>query len=296
MSLTGYRTLVVLDALLDSPKTNDEINEWFLQNQYIKEKFSADTLRLYLNSLREIGCVITQASKAHNNKYTLLSHPFSYDIPKSQLKALDKLYKNIYEKIELKDIVFIENVLEKISKNVNNDATKNFLYKIMLLDKVDKDLLVKLMMHCEDKNQIIFSYNSPKSGEKNIEIVADKITIKSGKLYLWGHNLTHNQYSFFSIDRVKKICAIRLSKSEKLKPRPKITYEVCSDGYDLGPNEKIISQNADKFVVEAYAQNEFEITQRILSMGPSCKVLGPQIFKDKILDKLKMMEKSYDKI
>lgn len=295
MSLTGYRTLVVLEALLESPKTNDEINACLLKNQYIKEKFSADTLRLYLNSLRAIGCEITQASKMHNNRYTLLSHPFSYDIPKAQLKALQKLYKSICDKIELKELIKIEKVLEKISQNVNNEATRNFLHKIMLLKKIDIALIEKLIMHCDDKNQIIFSYNSPKSGEKNIEIIADKLTFKSEKLYLWGENLTHNEYSFFPVERIKNICAIRLAKSQNITQKLKITYEVNFDGFDLEPNEKIIAQNENKLVIEAYAQNEFEILQRILFMGNNCKLLEPEFLREKLLTKLKTMEKNYDK-
>ncbi len=95
MSLTGYRTLVILTALIESPKSNDEINECLFNNQYIKEKFSSDTLRIYINSLRAIGCEITRANKSNNQKYKLTSHPFSYDIPKSQLKALSKVYKTV---------------------------------------------------------------------------------------------------------------------------------------------------------------------------------------------------------
>ena len=54
MSLTGYRTLVLLEALMQSPKSIAEINDCFLNNQYIKETFSQDTLRIYINSLRNI--------------------------------------------------------------------------------------------------------------------------------------------------------------------------------------------------------------------------------------------------
>ena len=296
MSLTGYRTLVILEALMESPKSNDEINDCFLKNQYIQEKFSADTLRLYINSLRVIGCEITRANKATNNKYILLSHPFEYDIPKAQIKALSKLYKNIYDKIDINEVLIIEEVLDKISQKLKNEITKNLLQKSLILKKIDKNLIKELLMHCEDKNQIIFSYNSPKSGEKNIEIVADKLSFKSGKLYLWGNNLTHSQYSYFPVERIKKVCGIKLSKIKKDSPQLKIAYEVYAKDFHLESDEKIIAQNDNKFLVEVNAQNEFEIMQRILYMGNNCKVLEPKAFKEKLLIKLEAMEKNYENI
>lgn len=302
MSLTGYRTLVILRALMESPKTNDEINEYLLKDQYIKEKFSSDTLRIYINSLRAIGCEITTANRANNKKYKLISHPFEYDISKSQIKALSKLYKSAYDKIKIQKIIALENFFKKLSDLVKNENTKDLLSDISMLKGIDKDILNDLLIHCKNKNQITFLYNSPKSGKKEIEIIADKISFKpdklSEKLYLWGNNLTHKEYSYFAMDRISKICSIKILKTKEDFPLIKVIYELYNhnDGYVPDANEKIIEKHENKLLIEAVSKNEFEIMQKILYMADDCKVIEPQAFKTKLLKKLKTMEENYEKI
>jgi predicted DNA-binding transcriptional regulator YafY len=296
MSLTGYRTLVILDALMETPMSNEEINECLFNNQYIREKFSNDTLRLYINSLREVGCEIIGANKSNNKKYELISHPFAYEIPKTQLKAISKLYKSIYDKIDIKEVIGIENFFEKISNLANNEDAKDTLRNISVLKGINKDILNDLLLHCKNKNQIVFLYNSPRSGEKEIEIIADKVSFKSGKLYLWGNNLTYKQYSYFAVERILKICNIKLIKDKESFPSIKVIYEIYDTNYEPLASEKIIEKSDEKLVIETDADNEFNLMQRLLSLAEDCKILQPQVFKYKLLAKLKAMEKSYEKI
>lgn len=295
MSLTGYRTLVILGALMQAPMSNDEINQILLNDQYIQETFSNDTLRLYINSLREIGCEIIGANKTNNKKYELVSHPFDYDITKSQLKALSKLYKSIYDKIEMKEVIAIEDFFEKLTAAIKNPDTKESLRNISMLKGINKGILKDLLLHCKNKNQIIFLYNSPRSGEKQIEIIADKVSFKSGKLYLWGNNLTYKQYSYFAIDRILEICSIKLLKTKEGFPMQKVTYELYTKDYEPLETEKIIEETDEKFVIEADANNEFSLIQRLLYFADECRILQPQEFKANFLAKLKAMEQSYEK-
>lgn len=297
MSLTGYRTLVILGALLESPKTKDEINECLYNNQYIQEKFSIDTLRLYINSLRAIGCDITKANKSNNGKYILKSHPFAYDIPKSQLDALAKLYKNIYDKVDATDLILAENSMKKMNEKLQNKDTTAFLKSISLLKNIDRDILNDLIVHCKNKNQIIFLYNSPKTGKKKIEIVADKLAFKSEKLYLWGNNLTHKEYSYFSVDRIIEICNIKLLKTNESFPCEKIIYEVYNqdEDYILDPDERIIERTPDRIIVEATSRNNFSLLQKILYLANNCKIIEPESFKTILLKQLKTMGKMYEK-
>lgn len=296
MSLTGYRTLVILSALMKSPKSNEEINECLYNDQYIQEKFSNDTLRLYINSLREVGCDIIGANKTNNKKYELVSHPFNYEIPKSQIQAISKLYKSIYDKIGIKEVIAIENLFEKISNLSKNQDTKDTLRSISLLKEINKEILNDLLLHCKNKNQIVFLYNSPRSGEKQIEIIADKVSFKSGKLYLWGDNLSYKQYSYFAVERVLKICNIKLLKTKEDFPPVRVVYEIYDTDYIPSQSEKIIEKSGNKLIIEADGENEFSMMQKILYLADSCKILQPQEFKDKLLTKLKSMEESYENI
>lgn len=301
MSLTGYRTLVILRALMESPKTNDEINDYLYNDQYIKEKFSSDTLRIYINSLRSIGCEITSANK-YNKKYVLVSHPFDYDISKSQIKALSKVYKNCYDKIEVDELISVENFFKKLSNSVKNENTKDLLNNISILKGINTEILNDLLVYCKNKNQITILYNSPQSGKKEIEIIADKLSFKANKLserlYLWGNNLTHQEYSYFAVDRILKICSIKISKSKEDFSPTRVVYELYNHNYDYIPssNEKVIKKTENELTIEITSKNEFNLMQKFLYMAGDCKIIEPEIFKEKLLEKLKTMEKSYENI
>lgn len=296
MSLTGYRTLVIFNLLMESPKSNDEINEYFFNHQYIKEKFSNDTLRIYINSLRQIGCEITRANKSNKQKYELISHPFTYDIPQNHINAIEKLYKNMYEKIDIREVIAIENLFEKLSSYTKNNTPKDSLKNISVLKTINKTILEDLIVHCKNKNQITFLYNSPKSNAKKIEIIADTLSFKSGKLYIFGHNLTHNEYSYFSVDRIIEVCSIKFQKEKTDFPTIKIIYELKNKNGEYIPeiDEKIIKKANDSLTIEVNSKNEFNLIQRILHMANDCKVIYPENFKIKLLNKLKAMEASYE--
>lgn len=299
MSLTGYRTLVLFNALIESPKSSDEINECLLNNQYIKENFSSDTLRIYINSLREIGCEITRANKSNQKKYELLDHPFGYNIPKPQLKAISKVYKWFYEKASIEEIIEFEVFFKKLLSAVKDEECKDAFRKMSLIKSSNITIIKNLLIYCKNKNQITFLYNSPKSGEKKIEIIADKLSLKSDKIYLWGNNINRKEYSFFAVDRILKICSIKMFSDEenieKISPL-KIIYELNNKNYVPEADEKILEQTKDKIIIEAICKNEFSMIQRILYSANDCKILSPESFKAKVLTKLKAMEKSYENI
>lgn len=296
MSLTGYRTLVILRALMESPKTNDEINDCLFNNKYIKERFSGDTLRMYINALRAIGCDITKANKSNQMKYKLLSHPFAYKITESQLKAIAKFYKSVYDKLEIKDIILIEDFFETLSHIVQDSCISETLSGFCRLKKINRNLLEELLVHARSKNQIKFIYESPRSGKKEIEIVADKIAFKSGRLYLWGTNLNYGQYSYFSVEKIVKIICIKLRKENQAVKlfSKEIVYELYNFSPPLIEEERVIEKDDEKCLIALNCKNEFDAVQRLLFLAEDCKVISPEDIKEKFLTKLKGMGEVYN--
>lgn len=295
MSLTGYRTVLILRLLVESPKSNDEINDYFLKNQYIKEKFSNDTIRLYINSLKIVGCDISRADKSNDYKYVLHSHPFVYDIPKNQIDAIKKLYDCLYDKVDIQDLMFVFDFFDKLSCYIDSDMTKDVLKSISFFKYIDKAILAELLKYCENKNQIGFLYNSPRSGVKNIEMVADKLAFKSGKLYLWGDNIKTGEYSYFRAEKIIKITNIKIFKEPYSTSTITAKYQL--NGYNLftpQSDEKILEINSNGVLVEVLSKNKFELIQRILSFSHYCKVIEPESIKNEVLYKLKQMKETYE--
>ena len=58
MSFTGYKALILFSLLSEGPKSYREICDYFVNKTYLKESISIDTLRVYINSLKRIGCEV----------------------------------------------------------------------------------------------------------------------------------------------------------------------------------------------------------------------------------------------
>ena len=123
ISFTGFKALIIFSLLLESPKSYDEIIDYFANHDYIKETISIDTIRVYLNSLKRIGCVITKTKRCEGSKYVLVSHPFELTIAPEQIKSISKIYKTISRTIDIDEFESGEELL---------NSEKN--YDIIVLD------------------------------------------------------------------------------------------------------------------------------------------------------------------
>ena len=59
MSFTGFKSIIIFSLLLEGPKSYQELRTAIENHEYLHESVSIDTLRIYLNSLRKIGCKIS---------------------------------------------------------------------------------------------------------------------------------------------------------------------------------------------------------------------------------------------
>ena len=124
MSFTAFKSLLIFSLLLESPQSYDDIIEYFASHDFIKEKISIDTIRVYLNSLKRAGCQITKTKRAEGGKFILISHPFVLDISEEQTKTITKLCKTLSKTLEIQDLILLEKFLRKISSNIKNNSFK----------------------------------------------------------------------------------------------------------------------------------------------------------------------------
>ena len=77
MSFTGYKALLLFSLLSESPKSYNDISDYFFNHPYLRERISIDTLRVYINSLKRIGCEIKRTRGEDKiSRYMVVSHPF----------------------------------------------------------------------------------------------------------------------------------------------------------------------------------------------------------------------------
>ena len=166
MSFTGYKALLLFSLLTEGPKSYEEICEYFFNHPYLREKISIDTLRVYINSLRRIGCEVKRFRGDDKiSRYVITAHPFELKLSDEQIQSVIKIYKSIVKNMDVKELLSMERFFEKIGSYIKNDDFIADIRKISMLRDIDKKLLEDLLDCCDRKEQIVIQYNSPNSGK-----------------------------------------------------------------------------------------------------------------------------------
>lgn len=296
MSFTAFKSMIIFSLLLDSPKSYKEIQEYLKNHEYIKEQLSIDALRIYFNSLKQIGCEISKINEDGTVKYAITSHPFQLRFNDKQVKNIIKVYKAISKSIEVSDLIALQNFFNKISQYVQNEDLKLKLKNISPLSNIDSKLVSNLINYASNNTELTIYYNSPVSGKKNITVLADKVCVDNNKLYLYGVSSEYKNYSKFLVSRIIKIISVNLATKTMTSPEITVGYSYTineTEDFELLPNEKIISENDKNLQIEITSRNKLEIVQRIMYLSPNCKVLYPTEFKGEIISVLKKMKEGY---
>lgn len=296
MSFTGFKSIYIFSLLVEGPKSYQELQDSLLNHEYLREKASVDTLRIYLNSLREIGCKIKRCTVNRVTKYYIESHPFILNFNEEQINSLIKIYKIISKSIEVNDLILLHQFFLKISEYINDEELIANLEKISPLYNIDKKLLEDLIKYAENNNEIVIYYNSNNSGEKYITLLVDKLEINDGKLYVYGVNSEYQNYGSFLVSNILKITGVNLNNQTLAVPTIVVGYEYKKEkGENFEPlsYEKIIKTNGNKLLVEMTSKNKFEMMQRVLYHANKCKVLYPEDFKNYITNNLRKMKEGY---
>ena len=295
ISLTGLRALVLIGLLINKPCSMDEIRGAFINYKIIDEKSSTDILRIDLNTIKHMGCEISRPSAKTDNKYVLTKHPFDLKITKEEILALKKVYKKIKEKANLSNLFAYDELFRKISDYVCEEDIKEQLLGISILKYYDIEEIKELVLDCKYKKtlEILYKKTTSKKEEKR-EIVAEKIEVKNDKLYLLSYDVEKQESRVFNIRRIVSVLSRKLKNGNFEVELTKVKYILKNiDLSEIEENEKIIETLENGYLIEAEFYNDFLAIQRILSFGANCVVLEPQEIKDKIIEKIREMRKTY---
>ena len=296
MSFSAFKGILIFTYLLEGPKSFKQIQDFLLSHEYVTESVSIDTIRIYINTLKKIGCDIQKETKHRISYFYIASHPFKLKITEQQANDILKIFKAISKSIDLEDFMALRGFFEKIAPYISNDELKEQLENISPLKISNFELIIELLKYAKSKTEITVEYDSPRSGVKNIDILADKLYITNEKLYLAGFNSEYENYGSLLVDKIHKVVCINTNKPKLEIPALTVRYKYAKNDNDIfEPNdeETIVSENKDEVIVEITSKNKFLITQRILSLANKCTVISPENYKDEIISCLKQMKEVY---
>lgn len=283
---------------MEKSHTVDELVQIIEKNKIINKVTSKDTIRIDLNTLKRAGCKISRPSKANNYKYELLSHPFTFKLSNKELKVLLRLRDKLTQEMDWKDVLIFNELYRKIASVTFNEELINEIENTKPLINVNADILEELSSPLIAGKKVQIIYNSPEFGEEKLDIIPQKISFENGKLYLWCYSYKYKMNSLLNIERIVKINFVDISQTIETKSSYDVTYSIVGNAlktFEPKEFEEVIEKTKDLIKVLAHVENEFYFIQRLLLFGKDFKIIAPDFFKEKLINKIKLMQKGYKK-
>ncbi len=305
ISVTAFRIITILNMLLKTSCDDKQINETLKEEIGGVRELSKDTICIYLNTLRLLGCEITRPVKSNGYKYILKSHPFKLFLTKDEIDMLVNIRKYISTLNDWKTALEVDRLFNTLLDYFVSD-TKNFFLsakKTSLKREISSENffqeIKQLENYCKNNKIITLVYNSPESGEKNITIKAEKIIMESGAFYLLGYNRELETTMQLRIDRIMDIKSVNFHNNNINPKAILVKYKLkdcCPLSCRISENEAIVDKVNNELIIEAVVSNKFNFFQKVLSYGNKCIILHPREIREEISSKLKKMRLLYSDI
>jgi hypothetical protein len=95
MNSSAIYVFLLLQWLLEAPRTVEDIQANYQEHPWCGKKISDDSIRIYLNTLRMLGCEIERPKGKNKFQYHLKGQPFSLQNPQNVANVLLKQFNQL---------------------------------------------------------------------------------------------------------------------------------------------------------------------------------------------------------
>lgn len=294
VSTTGARALIVLVALAERPRTFEEIRDFLISTGLADKKYSIDTIRIDIRTLKAVGCDISKATKTNGHRYSLLYHPFRLFTSDNEIDALKRVYKRICRTASPGKLLEYHYLFNRLAGMIDDEKIKEKIYGISILKSVNIELLEKLVKNEKKHNKLRILYQPQHRHVREYDITIEKLAVRSERLYVYCYNHSNGKQSFLNVSWIKDIISSMFDKESTRGLDICVKFKLKNhEEYLLEENETLLEENREYAIIEGRYFNEFIAIQRMLSFGPDCIVMHPQEIKSQIIQKLKDMREVY---
>ncbi len=296
VSITAYRTLLILKLLLKRGHTLDEIVDVLKNDPVTSRSLSKDTARITLSTLKHAGCRISRPSKSNNFKYELLYHPFSLILTDEETALLLRLRDSLEDKITWKEIITINSLYNKITRLTDNQEQIDLVNMTKSLGNVKQEVISAFFSENILNKKVLLEYNSPEFGSEEIYIIPYKIIYENRRLYVLCYSFKYENNCYLEVSRINRIKSVNLKDKYPAVSSYYVIYRLSGSSmknYEKQDYETVLDKTENYMDIKADVNNEFSFIQRILLYGIDFKILEPLFFKEKIINKIKLVQRNY---
>ena len=112
LNSTALRIFKLLQWLSIEPLSVDELNQRFQADPLIQKQVSQDSIWLYINTLRELGCEISRPSPSNEFRHELQYHPFGVHLQSDELSSLIQARQMADQVFSYADILHLDQMFK----------------------------------------------------------------------------------------------------------------------------------------------------------------------------------------
>jgi hypothetical protein len=219
LNSTAYRIYRILEWLVEKPLTLTEINLKFKADPLIGKVVSSDSILLYMNTLKAIGCEIQRPSPKNSFHYMLLYHPFGMTLTGQHIQLLIKVKSYVQTMLGHTEMLNLDCFLKKLlnfSTIKQKDSLQSELFeKSRSLDYGKFPHHIAMLENCckSGETLLIMAYESPLKGREVFHFLPELLFYEQGVLYIRGER---EEFDLTSNLRVDRIADLKVVKQVKL--------------------------------------------------------------------------------
>lgn len=323
LNIVAYRVLCLLKWLKEGPKSISDLIALFHEEPLTLRAVSDDTIGLYVNTLRQMGCVIQRPSKTTHFCYVLHYHPFGLFLNRQQSRILSELRSLISKSQSISVFWALQQFFDKISQ----EATPSTQERLHLsgwsgyrdVSYVGQRQLISDCQHWIFRNNLLrVTYVSPVKRKEKFYFLPKRLVCEEGAIFLEGGQSSRQELVELRLDRIEEAIPIEaltprelrlLDRLERqwLDANVAVRIRFCVD--TMAFNTSTLKQKALTLMLnveerwEELSSNEWEVCfttnnffrlrQKLLSCGLPFKVMEPLAFHHEMQETLSQLHQLY---
>lgn len=299
--LTAVRVIAILMMLKERPHTEAEISEKLKNNIELPRGLSKDSIWLYINTLKAVGCDISRPTKNNGYQYILKDHPFKLNLTESEFKSLIEARKYVSNLSNWEISCNFDKFLNAMASFLEYEDRKILLKHCKSNHReidytLKKEIIKELEYLCEKNSGVKLTYSSSNDNYSEKNLIAEYLKYENGALYFWGYNIDIKEHQYLRVDRIEEVSECDFGDIEMAIISTKVKfklYGIHAVSYQPEENEIILDRDDKSITIESQMKNKFKLVQKVLSFGKDCEVVEPREIQEEIISKLKLMSELY---
>jgi predicted DNA-binding transcriptional regulator YafY len=294
INISAYRVLYILLLLVRYRSLNTrELEKHLIENPLIGKNFSSETISKYVNTLREVGCIIPKANNRHHYCYKLLKNPFPLIIEPDEAAIAEKLLVTLAQQPDEHLLKDYRDFLEYLSwsanlSSLNAPKSAHSTQDIELFPQLahHRRLLNTYRNYCQDAFRLLVTYQG-----KSRQIEPQEVIERGDSILLAGVDYQSQDNVTLDIRQIDDVQQLP-SKNRRGKAQSTITfalYDRLAKSYRLYTDEQVIYCTEKEVHIKTTVADRDALLSRLMKYGAACQILSPEKLRDTMRERIKRL-------